>query len=58
MILGSLGTPGGIPGGPDRDFYEIGEDFGSLLGRCLGSLWLLFGGLGHQSSRIGPRLGF
>ncbi len=39
VIQGSLGTPSRTPGGPDLDFYRFLEDFETLLGPCLESIW-------------------
>ena len=35
VILGSRGTPGRTPWGPDLDFYNFLMDFGVLLGASL-----------------------
>ena len=66
--LGTLGHHFGEPGipgdtqldtlGPDLDFYRFWEDFGTLLGPSLASVWLIFRVLGHQIGGIGSRLVF
>ena len=55
---GYLGTHNRTPSGPDLDFYRFWEDFGTLLGPSLASVWLLFRVLGNQIASIGSRLVF